>query len=148
MEGLFFQLFEADGHMCEAECTCLMNVFISTLYSEGFWIPSERGLQLGKMLSKFLNLYGQSAVESHARGLNRFRHIPKGHMLDHTARTMQDQARSAEWIENPLSTANQQQEDYIGRPCRLSRRVHAARLHTRVLQRSLIASALAFQDAS
>ena len=62
-------------------------------------------------------------------------------MIDHHAHTMVTQAAMSTWVENPLSTANQMQEDYIGRPSRLSRRVHASRLHTRVLQRSLLAFA-------
>ena len=109
-------------------------------------MPSDRALKLGNLLTKFLVLYGRMASISHSLGLSRFQHVPKGHMLDHTAFSMTSQAATSAWVENPLATSNQMQEDYIGRPSRLSRRVHVARLHTRVMQRSLLASAQAMAD--
>ena len=124
-----------------------MNIVMSTLYAEGYWIPSERGALLGKMLNKFMILYGRCSAEALARNLNRFQHVPKGHMMCHHAHTMETQAQQSRWVENPLATANQLQEDFIGRPSRLSRRVHALKLHKRVLQRSLLACAQALRDS-
>ena len=117
-----------------------MNVFLAVLYGEGFWIPALRGQRLGEMLRKFLLLYQKSACEAVRRGLNRFPLVPKGHMLAHCAEQMVWEGSRGRWVMNPLSMANQQQEDYIGRPSRLSRRVHASTLHVRVAQRSLLAS--------
>ena len=129
----------------QARSTCIMNIVISTLYSEGFWIPAQEGLRLGAMLNKFMVLYGRMASVAFSRGLARFQHVPKGHMIHHHAQVMQAQALLSDWVENPLATANQMQEDYIGRPSRISRRVHVARLHTRVMQRSLLATAQALR---
>ena len=131
--------------MIQARAAALINTFISVLYSEGFWVRSRRAHVLGRMLRAFLLLYQKCARECWARGMNRFALVPKAHMLSHTAEDLIDQADKASWVINPLSTSNQQQEDYIGRPCRLSRRVHACKLHTRVLERSLLAAYQALQ---
>ena len=119
-----------------------MNIFISSLYSEGFWIPSTKARELGMMLNRFLVLYGRCAAVALERRMDMFTLVPKGHMLDHHAFDLVRQADLGDWVENPLSTANQQQEDYIGKPCRLSRRVHASKIHLRVLQRSLLATSV------
>ena len=123
-----------------------MNVFIAVLYAEGFWVPSLRGKRLGMMLQSFLLIYQDCASEAVKRGINRFPLVPKSHMLAHCAFQMIEEAAKGSWIQNPISTANQQQEDYIGKPCRLSRRVHVLKIHLRVLQRSLLASHQAAED--
>ena len=124
----------------QAEATGYMNVFISVLYAEGFWVRRQKGQVLGRFLRAFLLLYQRCSAEALKLGLNRFPMMPKGHMLSHTAYDMLNPPDEAAWIANPLSSSNQMQEDYIGRPCRLSRRVHGSKLHRRVLDRSLLAS--------
>ena len=126
--------------MREVKGTRLMNVAMSTLYSEGFWVPSLRGAQLGRMVQGFTKEFQWCAWLAEQRGLNRFSITPKLHMLAHQALDLVEQSASAEWAINPLATANQMQEDFVGRPCRLSRRVHPCRLHLRVLQRTLVAA--------
>ena len=125
---------------CEARGTCLINTVTAVLYSEGYWIPSQRGSILARMLHGYLLQYSRLAVLAVKQGLNRWPMVPKLHMLAHTAEQMRTEAQRGSWIQNPLATANQQQEDYIGRPSRLSRRVHASQLHVRVIERSLLAS--------
>ena len=93
------------------------------------------------MLNRFLVLYGRCAAVALERRMDMFTLVPKGHMLDHHAFDLVRQADLGDWVENPLSPANQQ-EDYIGKPCRLSRRVHASKIHLRVLQRSLLATSV------
>ena len=122
-----------------------MNKVISTLYSEGFWIPAELGRKLGQGMVRFLVYYQECAGMCMHREICRFSFIPKTHMIAHQAYMMLWEAQHGEWIRNPLSTGNQQQEDYIGRPARLSRRVHASRAHMRVIQRSLLAYHIAMQ---
>ena len=119
--------------------TALVNNFLASLYASGFWIPKTPGLALAGMLRGYMMLYQRCACESVRRQINRFPMVPKAHMLSHCAEQMFDEAARSDWIMNPIATGNQQQEDFIGRPCRLSRRVHARRLHRRVMQRSLLA---------
>ena len=116
----------------------MMNVAISVLYSEGFWIPSHRAAQIAKMIYAFLACYQTCCAASLKKLVNRFALTPKCHMIAHAADQLEREAAVAAWVTNPLATANQMQEDFIGRPSRLSRRVHQARLHTRVFQRSLL----------
>ena len=127
--------------LCEtkAKGTVTMNQYISVLYGEGFWIPAPRGEKLGHMLESYMLAYQACAYEAVLRGMSRFPMVPKAHMLAHTADEMIEQSKRGAWIINPLAAANQQQEDFIGRPCRLSRRVSVRSLHLRVIQRSLLA---------
>ena len=124
----------------QVTATRLMNTVISILYNEGFWIKANLARDLGKMLYKFLACYQTLCKESLKRHVNRFSLTPKCHMLAHTAAELVQQSSVAEWAISPLATANQIQEDYIGRPARLSRRVHQLKLHTRVMERSLLNS--------
>ena len=126
--------------MSEAKGTQLMNIVLSVLYAEGYWICGCTAKKLGLMMRSFLLTYQECAYECLQRRLNRFILVPKAHMISHTAEGLIDDGTRCQWVPNPLATSNQQSEDYIGRPCRLSRRVHARRLHTRVMDRSLLAS--------
>ena len=115
-----------------------MNVFISVLYAEGFWVRAPVAKQLGAILFKFLRRYQKCCAESIKRGVNRFTLTPKSHMIAHTAEALVSEAARAEWALNPLATANQMQEDFVGKPSRLSRRVHQKRIHTRVMERCML----------
>ena len=116
-----------------------MNIVLSVLYSEGYWIESSMALRLGRLMREFLGIYQQCAAISLAENLNRYAMVPKCHMISHAAEELVDDGGRAPWVTNPLATSNQVQEDFIGRPSRLSRRVHPGRIHTRVLERSLLA---------
>ena len=60
---------------------------------------------------------------------------------------MREECAAADFCTNPLSESVQIQEDFIGRPSRLSRRVSIRALHLRTLQRSLIAHEFALKAA-
>ena len=120
-----------------------MNTAISAMYHEGFFIRWPRALKISKLWLLFLQKYSQAVSIVYRRGLNRFAIIPKLHMLHHGAlKLLRESQRAQEdgttWTINPLSESVQMQEDWIGRPSRLSRRVAPRRVHFRVCQRSLI----------
>ena len=120
-----------------------MNTAISAMYHEGFFIRWPRALKISKLWFFFLQKYSQAVSIVYRRGLNRFAIIPKLHMLHHGAlKLLRESQRAQEdgttWTINPLSESVQMQEDWIGRPNRLSRRVAPRRVHFRVCQRSLI----------
>ena len=73
--------------------------------------------------------------------------IPKLHYLSHFAVQIREQCSKSEWITNPLSTSVQTQEDYVGRPSRVSRRVDIRRLHRNVIYRCLILANMALANA-
>lgn len=59
-------------------------------------------------------------------------------MIAHDAHDLLDQSSKFDWLENPLVRTNQIQEDFIGRPSRLSRRVSTRSLPNSVMLRALI----------
>ena len=59
-------------------------------------------------------------------------------MIAHSAVDLQHQAAKSDWVQNPLSLTNQMQEDFIGRPSRISRRVNIRSLHRSLIMRALI----------
>ena len=67
--------------------------------------------------------------------------------MAHIALEMRRQAETHEWILNPLSRSVQVQEDFIGRPSRVSRRVDIRRVPRNVMLRCLILSEQALQKS-
>ena len=122
-----------------------MNTAISTLYHEGWFIRRDRAAKIGQLWLLFLQKYARLANLTYRRGLSRFPLVPKIHMLHHGALRLLREAEMAErngtlWACNPLSESVQMQEDFIGRPSRMSRRVNPKQIHARVCQRSLIST--------
>ena len=111
---------------------------LSTMYRSGYWIKKDKGIQLGRLMFRFLGFYSQCAQLTLAQRKRRFAMVPKLHMMAHCAFDLLDQARRGDWVQNPLSSTNQIQEDFIGRPARISRRVNIRSLHRSLIMRSLI----------
>ena len=86
----------------------------------------------------FLGHYAVCANLTMGAGKRRFAMTPKHHMLAHDAHDLLDQSLKFHWVENPLTRTNQVQEDFIGRPSRLSRRVSTRSLPNSVMMRALI----------
>lgn len=117
-----------------------MNLCMRFMYSSGFWMRKNHGVKVGELLLTFLQSYGQCARLSFGAGLNRFSLMPKLHFLHHESLWLIHAPAEAEWLRNPLSNSVQLQEDYVGKPSRLSRRVAVPQVHKRVMDRSLISS--------
>ena len=64
--------------------------------------------------------------------------IPKLHYMSHVALDMQEEGSKCKWAINCLAFSVQLQEDFVGRPSRLSRRVDIRRAHRNVIHRSLV----------
>ena len=128
---------------CQAKGVKLMNYVLTSLYYRGYWIPAAEGLKIGQALGKFLQTYALCShlcQTGHTVSPNRFTMVPKLHYLAHISERLVVQGSSARWCQNPLAESVQCQEDYIGKPCRLSRRVSPKALHARTIDRSLLAS--------
>ena len=117
-----------------------MNLFFSTLYSEGFWVRRDTALGLAGCCEKFLECYGRCTCVCYQRGIHRFHGTPKCHMLCHFPLRLRAEAQRSFWVVNCLAESVQLQEDFIGRPSRLSRRVSPKSLHLRCLQRYMMAA--------
>ena len=145
--GVFSQcpFWYTNCFQAEAVGTSSMNLAISVMYSEGFFIRCERALKVAKLWLLFLQKYSLASLLVYRKGLNRFATIPKLHMLHHGCMRLLREAQQAQrnstiWTLNPLSESVQMQEDWIGRPSRLSRRVCPKLVHLRVCQRLLIST--------
>lgn len=121
---------------------------MSCLYSSGLWLPSNVARKVGRLLVGFLQAYSRLAAHYMRNGLVRFSLMPKLHFVHHCGLWLIDGADRGRWVMSPLATSVQMQEDFIGKPSRLSRRVAPGRLiHVRVMDRSLIATMKALKTA-
>ena len=124
----------------EVRGTRALNTPMSFMYASGFWVRRARGVKLGEWILCFLQCFQRCAYLAHQQNLNRFALMPKLHFLHHDSLRLIYAPEDVEWLPNPMSRSVQQQEDYVGRPSRLSRRVAVPLIHRRVMDRSLIAS--------
>ena len=115
-----------------------MNVAITFMYRFGFWVPSAQGLQLARWIQAFLKSYGLNAKLCLDAGLSRFAMVPKVHFIAHASWRLRWEAERSPWCINPMGESVQLQEDFIGKPCRISRRVDIRQIHLRCIERSLI----------
>ena len=111
---------------------------LAAMYGSGFWIRREKGLRLANLIFRFLAFYATCAHLTLLQRKRRFAMVPKLHMIAHSAVDLQHQAAKSDWVQNPLSLTNQMQEDFIGRPSRISRRVNIRSLHRSLIMRALI----------
>ena len=108
------------------------------LYHHGAFIPSARALDIGSDGLQFLRLYGELAKISFARKVKRFPLFPKFHYLNHQFLELTE-GKAFKHVPNPLIWAVQMEEDFIGKPSRLARRVSPRTAPQRVLQRTFLA---------
>ena len=129
--------------------TRAINIAMSFMYSSGYWLERTKAVKLGKWLQVFVYCYGHCASIAFSEGKNRWALIPKLHFIHHEAVRLMHAPEHLKWLVSPLATSNQIQEDMVGRPSRLSRRVAVPQLHRRVLDRSLITAyaAIVLSDA-
>ena len=115
-----------------------MNMAIGELYKSGYWLASSKGTRIGKLLFSFLGHYSVCARICLQNRKRRFALTPKHHMIAHDAHGLLAQSSQGGWAENPMSRTNQLQEDFIGRPARISRRVAPRSIHKSVMLRALV----------
>ena len=123
----------------QVEATNAINSCLGSLYREGLFIPARRGEVIARQGLLFLKLYADLARISFDRRKKRFPLAPKGHYMHHQFLGMLQQAQRSDWCVNILAFAVQMQEDFIGKPSRLARRVSSRTTSLRVLQRTFLA---------
>ena len=124
--------------LCQAKGIAPLNQALAYLYSSGFWVPAWRGAAVANCFFTFLRCYQRLAFLTVRMRKARFALIPKLHSLHHFAVRLRQDASKGAWVINCLSTSVQMQEDFVGRPSRVSRRVDIRRLHRNTLLRCLI----------
>ena len=86
--------------------------------------------------------YVSLATKSLACGLQRYRLVPKLHNLSHMRHDVDLQVAKKARAMNPLVDCCEMNEDYIGKVCRLTRRVSIKGNAKRTMQRVLVGSRL------
>lgn len=146
-ENVSFESISFHSHVVsEAQATCAINECLSALYREGLFIPSERAGRIADQGLQFLRLYAEVATICFNRKQKRFPFTPKGHYLHHQFLQLLHQSRRQTWCINMLIFAVQMEEDYIGKPSRLARRVSCKTTSLRVIQRTFLAMNMAMGD--
>ncbi|CAE7226882.1 unnamed protein product, partial [Symbiodinium sp. CCMP2456] len=129
---------DARDPMIQVRATKLGNMCIRGLYRCGVWMPAAQGKKVATWGLQFLQAYGQLATLAFRRGQRRFCLIPKLHFVHHIMQELLCQSASSSWALNPLTFSVQMQEDFIGRPSRISRRVSPKAQALRTQQRVLL----------
>ena len=124
-----------------------LNAFIRMLYSSEVFIEGSRELAIARHGMCYQRLYRQLAGQAFLNGKVMFPLKPKIHGLDHIVHALASQGADTGFAWNPMIVGKQQEEDFIGRPSRISRRVSARLPATRTLQRYLIAAREAWVEA-
>ena len=121
-----------------SEATTTMNLCLQKLYQhdEVFLEPSVASA-IGELGLRFLRRFSSLARGAFDEGRCLWPLLPKLHSLHHIFITLVQQAGSQHVALHPLCHGTQQDEDYVGRPSRLSRRVAPQRASERCLQRYL-----------
>ena len=116
------------------------NAFFRQLYTTDrvWWSVRESNKGL-LTLTTFLRSYASAAAESHRRKLCYFNMVPKLHYIAHIAYHLHDcLSRGITRILNPSIWSTAMAEDYVGRTCRLSMRVHPSVVAKRGTERYLV----------
>lgn len=136
---MFFQIFLTRSACPEAEAVEKINEALRGLYHHGVWIEGSEARRIATCGIRFLQLYADLARLAFQSRSLKFPLQPKFHYCNHTFVTLLQQS-SKRWALNPLIWAVQMQEDYIGKPSRISRRCNPRSVSHRVLQRTFLAT--------
>ncbi|OLQ14679.1 hypothetical protein AK812_SmicGene1179 [Symbiodinium microadriaticum] len=114
--------------------------FMKVLLEASLWMSATEAVAAGNAGLHFLRCYQKAAELSYQAKALRFNMTPKLHCFHHVSLGLILTARRCDNVLNPLSRATFQDEDYIGRVSRLSRRISPRLLCLRTIQRYLIAT--------
>ena len=132
----------------EVAGTKAINIAVTYLYENGLWLRAANARQVSLWLFSFLGHFAVCAQLTLVSGRRRFPVYPKSHMLCHTALKLLRLSSRCEWILSPLATACQQEEDYIGKPSKVSRSTNVRQAHRSILWRSLIKIQVSLKQAA
>lgn len=107
------------------EAAKAINSFLRGLYTSELWIQPNDAVRFGQLGMQFLRRYSTLAAEAHRDNRALFVLQPKLHVLHHCFLSMIHFGQQNIAVLSPLAFSVQPDEDFIGRPSRLSRRVTA-----------------------
>ncbi|CAE7388848.1 unnamed protein product [Symbiodinium sp. CCMP2592] len=121
-----------------AEGTCAINQCLRLLYeNDSVFLQPDLARSIAEHGLQFLRRYSFLAKRAHDTEKSLWGLIPKIHAVHHVLVKLLQDAEDGRPSLHPLCFGVQQDEDYVGRPSRLSRRVSSRLVSTRVLQRYL-----------
>ena len=121
----------------KASASRALNMWMAALYASLAFIPVGEVGPINSAGRHFLLAYGRLAHLSKRLNEPRFSLLPKIHMMWHVVDRMRQQARTLEFVENPLLEACAIDEDFIGRFCFLTRSVSPRQRIRRAMERYL-----------
>ena len=125
---------------CQEACTAA-NSMLRLLYNNDLWLTVDVAREAGELGMKFLRRFECLARRSHELGKRMFILQPKCHAFHHLCLDLLHGSQRNEDTLNILAFSCQADEDYIGRPSRISRRVTSGDTTSdRVIDRLLQAS--------
>ena len=121
--------------------------FFSILNAHGLFMERSCAMAAYTELTKFLKGYGMLAGASLNDTFNGWAIKPKLHLVKHAHLEIQEWLLAGHQVLVNFNLHNcEQDEDYIGRVCRLSRRLDSRRIGERVLQSCLLKSHLLYKN--
>ena len=130
------------------EAAVSINAAIRILYHGQLWLSPDECRAAAENGLRFLRRYSQLTIESYHRSKNLFMLPPKAHVIQKLFIRLLNSAECGISHLNLLATATQQDEDFIGRPSRLARRVTGRNpASARVVDRYLLACYAHWVDA-
>lgn len=117
-----------------------IRLFMTTILSASLWMTRVEARTVGLGGLHFLRVYGKVSCHCWNEGTCLYNLVPKLHMFHHLSLNVLQplQQRGVQNILNPLSYSTFQDEDFIGRVCRLSRRINPRLQGLRTIQRYLV----------
>lgn len=147
MINMAFESFTHHLFAAQAAAAKAINIAVTFMYKSGLWLQSTSARRLSDWIFSFLGHYSLLAQLTLNAGKARYPMYPKNHMLCHAAVDLARRAERCEWQLSPLSTACQQEEDFIGKPSKISRFTNIRQAHRSVIWRSMIKIQYSLQQA-
>ena len=117
-----------------------MSRFMRSLLRAGLWMQKQQAAECGEDGLHFLLCYNKLAIISFNAGQCRYNMVPKLHCFHHLCLDLLHKSVYLTFLLNPLSQCTFQDEDFVGRVSRLSRRVSPRLQCLRTIQRYLVAT--------
>ena len=117
-----------------------MSRFMHNLLRSGLWMRQAVAADSGEDGLYFLACYGKLARLSFEVRKCRYNMVPKLHCFHHVCLDLIRKSSHLSYLLNPLAECTFQDEDFVGRVARLSRRVSPRLQCLRTIQRYLIAT--------
>lgn len=127
-----------DTHALILDAARSMDKAFSLMYEHGTWITAPACTVIGRYGLRFLQQHSIISKRYNDMKLNRFYLQPKFHLLAHTFIEILWQSELFNKAFNPLVTAVPQNEDFVGKLSRSSRRVSQRLVSLRTAQAYLI----------